>query len=111
MNLPKYLFACLLCFVLSTHGRAQNSPSCKEIEVEVKVRETTSGKGGSIELSYSSGKPSDFKLFLFAPKRENNQLDIVSSEISGLKKGNYTLIIQGRENDTYCSKKIMITIN
>lgn len=113
MNLPKYLFACTLFFALCTDLTAQREPDCALIQVETKVEDSMPGlpNSGKIILKFQSADYKEFNLFLFGEKKAYNRLNVVAEEIKELPRGNYTLIIQGKDQEKYCTKQLKLRIN
>lgn len=105
MRFLKCLFVLSASLCLATDALAQSKPECKEIDVEVTVNSSQGSTTASLRfgpgLHYQN-----FRLFLFAEDMRDNRWDFTDIEIRDLKKGNYILVIQGKNNKEFCTKKI-----
>jgi hypothetical protein len=90
---------------------AQDFKNCNEIKVDVKVENANNRlSNGKIILNFQEADYEKFKLFLFSENRLNNRLDFVGDEINDLSNGNYTLIIQGKDNEKFCPKQFKLKL-
>ena len=113
MNLPRCLFACFLLLAFYADSKAQERPSCSEIKVEMKVEieMTEPSKTSKVVLKFEEQDYKDFNLFLFAGRESDNRLNLKTSEIKNLKKGDYTLIIQNADRKKFCTKQFKFKVN
>ena len=101
----RYSLLFFLCMAFGIRLHAQGVDECVEIKVEARV------SLDDIYLDFSSGfNYNDFNLFLFADKRADNRLNFTAKEIKDLPKGNYLLVIQEKNGDKFCAKKINLKI-
>jgi hypothetical protein len=89
----------------------QKPPPCQEIAVTAKVESDNAGQN-KIVLEFSSGLDyRDFTVLLFGEKRENNRLELSSTtEITNVPKGNFYLIIHGKEEKNFCTKQLKLKV-
>jgi hypothetical protein len=101
------IFLVLICFSISHEGKAQK---CKFIEASPEVVQPIGTQAtGSIKINYQ-GNQQEFKAALIGPKGYFKK-DILDIEVTGLKKGMYTLVLMGRKEDhEYCLKPVELTI-
>ena len=89
-------------------GMSQNP--CKEIRVTAETRDTgPRGNDGSISVKID-GESRNFRIFLIAPKKENNRLDLPVEEIKNLSRGNYDLVITESKEGEFCPKRLKVAI-
>lgn len=102
----------LLWIVTSSLSAQDREPTCKSIPVEIKTTAPTRGsQNGKITLEFSSNLRSrDFNMFLFAPQKANNRMNFTAPEINGLARGKYVLVIQSKNDQSYCSKQFNLTL-
>jgi hypothetical protein len=86
-------------------------PSCKEIEAEVQLVDTSRGlANGEIRVRMmSEGK---FKLHLIGATSKNNRLNENGMEIQGLAQGDYHLVVTQEESgvNDYCPRLFKLTV-
>ena len=99
--------SCLLTF--SAGNLAPDKYPCKEIDATVEVKNTTNGNNGSATVTLE-GNPRQFRIFLIAPKKEDNRLDLPVQEIKNLSPGDYELVITEAKEGEFCPKRIKVSI-
>lgn len=113
MTIPiPILFVACLTFVPHMLRAQTTAKACRDIRVEANVQKEP-GHENSQTISLKFVKPldyQDFQLFLFAPKRAQNNISFTASEIKNLSKGKYTLVVQHKKDDRYCSKLFNLTL-
>ncbi len=89
----------------------KESQECKEINSSFEViQDTNGGSNNSIVVDLKEVKRTSFIISLVGPKRLFLQ-DVNDNEIKNLGKGNYSLVIVGREESSgYCPKHFQIII-
>lgn len=101
----------LLTFLVLVATYSVAFTQCKPIVAEAKVTHSTSGlNNGVIQLDIKSNK-SDLSISFFGPKGLV-KIKLDKTEIDGLAKGKYLVVLSGkRESDNYCPKSLEIIIN
>lgn len=110
---PIPFFVVAFIVLVGFNASAQTSPAtCKEFKVETKVSPSSAGdSNGKISLEYASGlNYRDFRVFIFGRNRKNNQLDLTTTQITGLEKGTYTVVIQNKSDQTFCTKQLTLKV-
>jgi hypothetical protein len=90
------IFSCGICLAQS---------DCKEVKASIEVFQAQNeAENGSIKINFNGQSGASFILTLIGPKQYYLK-DIQETEIKGLKKGTYTLVVNGRkEQDNFCQK-------
>ena len=106
--LNRYLTFCLV--ICSFAARAQDN--CKEIKATIEVFQAgQKAEKASVKIDFKGQSNSNLNLTLIGPKGFFRK-DIQESEIQGLQKGAYSLVITPkREEDNFCQKHFGFTIN
>ena len=84
---------------------------CKEIVVSITYQDSDKeGLNGSLKIDLKGQSPSSVVIHLVGPKKYFKK-DINEKEVTGLKRGTYTLVFSGRrEQDTFCQKHFQFVI-
>jgi hypothetical protein len=82
---------------------------CKEINATVEVKNAVGHNDGSVTVTIE-GNPSHFRIFLVAPRKEENRLDLPVEEIKNLSPGDYELVITEAKEGEFCPKHIKVEI-
>lgn len=79
--------------------------NCKEITASIESFNTKVDlQDGSVKINFKEQASSSFVIYLFGPGRYLKK-DIQQEEVKGLKRGSYTLVLVGRnEQDNFCQK-------
>lgn len=108
LNINLLIIAVLLVFQWDSLGQSRGD--CEEIKVEVKVTDTNGDKSnGSIEITSKDQDLTFHLLEVGSPK--SNRLNIKSNHIENLSKGEYELIVTGKEGSNYCPYRQRINVN
>lgn len=112
MNLPGYLITTLsLLSWISPGSELQFGQPCNELNVELEITaEPSTSLANKVVLHFESSDYQNFRLFLFSGNNDGNRLDFIGKEITNLQKGNYTLVIQDKNNQ-FCPKQFKFKIN
>jgi hypothetical protein len=103
-----FVVSALIILLAEVSGRAQQP--CKEIKATVEVKNTTAGQSdGSVTITID-GNSKDFRVFLIAPRSEDNKLELPIQELKNLSEGNYELVITESRAGEFCPKHIKIAI-
>ena len=90
--------------------QAMSQSPCKEIKVTTETKDTSNqGNDGSIAVKIE-GESRNFRIFLIAPRKENNRLDLPVEEIKNLSPGNYVLVITESKEGEFCPKHLKVAI-
>ncbi len=108
MNLVNLLTISFL-LTLWSERMAFNGYPCKEIEARVTIKNTILSNDGSITVTIEEN-PGHFKLFLVAPKKQDNRMDLPVEEIKNLSAGDYELVITEAKEGEFCPKHIKVAI-
>jgi hypothetical protein len=81
---------------------------CKEIMAKVEVVKVD-GKS-VVKIDFNGQGASQLLVSVVGPKGYS-KMDITETEIKGLAKGGYTLVINGRKEGDYCIKHFQFTID
>ena len=108
MNLLNFLTLSFLLTFSAGHLALDKHP-CKEIDATVETQNTTNGNDGSVTVTLE-GNPRQFRIFLIAPKRRDNRLDLPVEEIKNLSPGDYELVITEAKEGEFCPKRIKVSI-
>ncbi|HMI65146.1 MAG TPA: hypothetical protein VK517_03880 [Cyclobacteriaceae bacterium] len=103
------LLAISLLLTLFPEGLAMAQNPCKEIKATAEVKNTTNQKDGSVTVTIE-GNSHQFRIFLIAPKKEDNRLDLTVEEIKDLSPGDYVLVITEAKEGEFCPKHIKVAI-
>ena len=82
---------------------------CKEIDATVEVKNALGQNDGSLIVTIE-GNPGRFRIFLIAPRKEDNRLDLPVEEIKNLSPGDYELVITEAKEGEFCPKHIKVAI-
>jgi acylphosphatase len=82
---------------------------CREINATATVKNTTNRKDGSVTVTIE-GNSSQFRIFLMAPKKEDNRPDLPVEEIKNLSPGDYVVVITEAKEGEFCPKHIKVAI-
>ena len=107
MNLLNLLTISFLLSLTSEQLAFDEHP-CIEIDATVEVKNTTNRNDGSLTVTIEN--PRHFRLFLVAPKKEDNRLDLPVEEIKNLSPGDYELVITEAKEGEFCPKHIKVAI-
>ena len=108
MNLLNLLTISLL-LTLASEQLTLNEHPCKEINATVKVKNAMGQNNGSVTVVIEENS-SHFRIFLVAPRKEDNRLDLPVEEIKNLSPGDYELVITEAKEGEFCPKHIKVTI-
>jgi hypothetical protein len=99
----------VLLFLFSFQGIAQAN-SCEQIQVKVTVVHSTEGKdNGQIHLSFE--KDTRFFNIHLLKTSKDYKLNLNKTDIENLKKGNYTIVVTGKdEKSPYCPKQLEVIV-
>jgi len=82
---------------------------CKEINATVEVKNSMGQNDGSLTITIE-GNQRQFRIFLVAPRKDDNRLDLPVEEIKNLSPGDYELVITEAKEGEFCPKHIKVTI-
>ena len=84
---------------------------CKEINASIEVFDAKQdGQNGSVKIDFKGQSSSSFVTSLVCPKKYFKK-DILTYEVTELKKGIYTLVLVGKnERDNFCPKHFEFTV-
>ena len=81
---------------------------CDSIQLDLGITHTSEGKNnGKIEVTVEKGR-APFTVYLFAAKREDNLEDVKFKDLKDLKRGDYILVVQDKDNKCTFNQKITI---
>jgi hypothetical protein len=102
-------FIFLLIFLAGISTTVNAQIKCKAIEATAEVIYSPTGSG-SVSIQFRGESPSLFTIYLVGPKGYFNK-EIKDDLISGLEKGNYTLIFTPvSEKDNFCLKHVELAV-
>src|SRR6267154_3967859 len=108
MNFLNLLTISLLLTIHAEQFSSDGYP-CKEINATVEVKNAMGQKDGSVTVTIE-GNPSHFRIFLIAPRKEENRMDLPVEEIKNLSRGDYELVITEAKEGEFCPKHIKVEI-
>ncbi len=108
MKLLNFLVITFLLILSAEHLALAQHP-CKEIKASAEVKNTTNQNDGAVTITID-GNPGHFRIFLVAPKKEDNRLDLPVEEIKNLSPGAYELVITEAKEGEFCPKHIKVAV-
>ena len=108
MKLLNLLTISLLIILVEAPGAYAQHP-CKEIQATAEVKHTTNQHDGSISVTIE-GNATQFRIYLVAPRKEDNRMDLPVEEIKNLAPGTYELVITEAKEGQFCPKRLKVAI-
>ncbi len=108
MKLLNLLTISILMTLFGVPSLVAQSP-CKEIKATAEVKNTTNSNDGSVTVTIE-GNSRNFKIFLIAPKKEDNRPDLPVEEIKNLSPGNYDVVITESKEGEFCPKHLKVVV-
>lgn len=94
---------------LSAEQLTVAEPPCKEINATVEAKNAMGQNDGSVTITIE-GNPRHFRIFLVAPRKEDNRPDLPVEEIKNLSPGDYEVVITEAKEGEFCPKHIKVAI-
>lgn len=114
--IARFLFLLILFFAISGFSvKDLNSnfsdTACKKIDIKADVKfESENKQKGTIVIDYKGHNPSSLLISVVGPKKYYYK-DLKESELKGLSKGVYAVVVVGREESSnYCPTHIQVEI-